>query len=119
MTPSNPDPRHPAADPEADRRRIDELQAQLKKARGTVEKPHESSAVSHRQTAVAYRVLVDMIAGLLVGGFLGYWLGRWLGWAPYALIGGLIVGFAAGVNNAWRAIRVFSEDAAKGEDRLP
>ena len=119
MTPSDPTPRHPPADPEADRRRIDELQAQLKKARGAVEKPRESSAVSHRQTAVAYRVLVDMIAGLLVGGFLGYWLDRWLGWTPYALIVGLVVGFAAGVNNAWRAIRVFSEDAAKGEDRLP
>ena len=119
MTPSDPTPRHPAADPEADRRRIDELDAQLKKARGTVEKPREPAAVSHRQTAVAYRVLVDMIAGLLVGGFLGYWLDRWLGWAPYGLIGGLIVGFAAGVNNAWRAIRVFSEDVAKGEDRLP
>ena len=119
MTPSDPTPRHRPADPEADRRRIDELDAELKKARGTVEKPREPAAVSHRQTAVAYRVLVDMIAGLLVGGFLGYWLDRWLGWAPYALIGGLIVGFAAGVNNAWRAIRVFSEDAAKGEDRLP
>jgi len=77
--------------------------------------------MSHRQTGVAYRVLVDMIAGLLVGGFLGYWLGRWLGWAPYALIGGLIVGFAAGVNNAWRAIRVYSDDVAKGNGgkRLP
>jgi ATP synthase protein I len=119
LTPSDPTPRHPAADPEADRRRIDEIQAQLKKARGTVEKPRGPTVVSHRQTAVAYRVLVDMIAGLLVGGFLGYWLGRWLGWAPYALIGGLIVGFAAGVNNAWRAIRAFSDDANKGEDRLP
>ena len=75
--------------------------------------------MSHRQTAIAYRVLVDMIAGLLVGGLLGYWLDRWLGWAPFALIGCLIVGFAAGVNNAWRAIRVFSDDAAKGGDRLP
>ena len=119
MTPSDPTPRHPAADPEADRRRIDELQAQLKKARGTVEKPRSSAVVSHRQTAVAYRVLVDMIAGLLVGGFLGYWLDRWLGWAPFALIGGLIVGFAAGANNAWRAIRAFSDDAAKGGDGLP
>ena len=119
MTPSDPTPRHPAADPEADRRRIDELQAQLKKARGTVEKPRESSAVSHRQTAIAYRVLVDMIAGLLVGGLLGYWLDRWLGWTPWSLVTGLIVGFAAGVNNAWRAIRVFSDDAAKGGDRLP
>ena len=119
MTPSDPPPRDRPADPEADRRRIDELDAQLKKARGTVEKPREPAAVSHRQTAVAYRVLVDMIAGLLVGGFLGYWLDRWLGWAPFGLIGGLIVGFAAGVNNAWRAIRAFSEDAAKGGDRLP
>ena len=119
MTPSDPTPRHPAADPEADRRRIDEIDAQVKKARGTVEKPSQGAVVSHRQTAVAYRVLVDMIAGLLVGGLLGYWLDRWLGWAPFGLIGCLIVGFAAGVNNAWRAIRVFSEDVAKGEDRLP
>jgi len=76
--------------------------------------------MSHRQTGVAYRVLVDMIAGLLVGGFIGYWLDRWLGWAPYSLIVGLLVGFAAGVNNAWRAIRVYTAQA-EGEDdnRLP
>ena len=72
--------------------------------------------MSHRQTSVAYRVLVDMIAGLLVGGFLGYWLDRWLGWAPYSLVAGLVLGFAAGVNNAWRAIRVYSEDAAGGDE---
>ena len=78
--------------------------------------------MSHRQTGVAYRVMVDMIAGLLVGGFLGYWLDRWLGWAPYALVTGLVLGFAAGVNNAWRAIREYSKDAARGDDggpRLP
>jgi len=123
LTPSDPTPRHPPADPEADRRRIDELDAQVKKARGTVEKPRESSAVSHRQTAVAYRVLVDMIAGLLVGGFLGYWLGRGLGWAPWSLGTGLVLGFVAGVNNAWRAIRAYSRDAEAGgsdeERRLP
>ncbi len=98
---------------------MDDLDARLKQARGAAAPPKQDLRSAHRQTAVAYRVLVDMIAGLLVGGFLGYWLDRWLGWAPYALIGGLIVGFAAGVNNAWRAIRVFSDEAAKGEDRLP
>ena len=107
-------------DPDGDRRRIDELDARLKAARGTAEKPSQGSGMSQRQTNVAYRVLVDMIAGLLVGGFLGYWLDRWLGWAPYALIGCLILGFAGGVNNAWRAIRVFSDQAAKGDgERLP
>ena len=110
----------PNRDPEGERRRMDDLDARLKQARGTAAPPKQDLRSAHRQTAVAYRVLVDMIAGLLVGGFLGYWLGRWLGWAPYALIGGLIVGFAAGVNNAWRAIRVYTAQA-EGEDdnRLP
>ncbi|MPZ31681.1 MAG: hypothetical protein GEV13_11910 [Rhodospirillales bacterium] len=80
--------------------------------------------MSHRQTGVAYRVMVDMIAGLLVGGFLGYWLDRWLGWAPWSLVTGLVLGFVAGANNAWRAIRAYSRDAAKAggsdeERRLP
>lgn len=110
-------------DPEGDRRRVEDLDARLKAARGRVEKPRQdggqSNGMSHRQTGVAYRVLVDMIAGLLLGGFLGYWLGRWLGWAPYALVVGLVLGFAAGANNAWRAIRVYSAQAAneqKGDD---
>ena len=122
MTGSDPPPRHPAADPEADRRRIDELDARPKAARGTAEKPSQGSGMSQRQTNVAYRVLVDMIAGLLVGGFLGYWLDRWLGWAPYSLLTGLVLGLIGGANNAWRVIRQYSADAAKDDEsnrRLP
>lgn len=105
-------------DPEADRRRIEDIDARLKAARATIEKTQpanaQSSGMSHRQTGVAYRVLVDMIAGLLVGGFLGYWIDRWLGWAPYSLVTGLVLGFVAGANNAWRAIRAYSKEAAGG-----
>lgn len=112
-------------DPDGDKKRVDELEARLRAARVTSPKPGSETAgqsgMSHRQTGVAYRVLVDMIAGLLVGGFLGYWLDRWWGSAPYSLIVGLIVGFGAGVNNAWRAIRVYTEQEAEGKDtnRLP
>ena len=120
----------PEADPEEARRRVEEMDAKLKAARAANPKPSRSEApsnlMSQRQTSVAYRVLVDMIAGLLVGGFLGYWLDRWLGWTPYSLVVGLVVGFAAGVNNAWRAIRAYSKDAAvtgsggdDGNRRLP
>ena len=111
-------------DPAGDRRRVDDLQARLRAARDAAPKMASDrptgSGMSHRQTGVAYRVLVDMIAGLLVGGFLGYWLDRWWGSAPYSLIVGLIVGFGAGVNNAWRAIRVYTAQA-EGDDtnRLP
>jgi ATP synthase protein I len=116
-------------DPAGDRRRVEDLQARLRAAREkeALRNPAKGpeSGMSHRQTGVAYRVLVDMIAGLLVGGFIGYWLDRWLSWTPYSLIVGLIVGFAAGVNNAWRAIRVYSEEAGRSEadkgngNRLP
>lgn len=106
-------------DPEGDMRRVDDLDARLRAARANSPKPSAGndggSGMSHRQTGVAYRVLVDMIAGLLVGGFLGYGLDRWLGWTPYSLIVGLIVGFGAGVNNAWRAIRAYTAEAG-GED---
>jgi ATP synthase protein I len=109
----------PDRDPEGERKRMDDLDARLKKARGTGVKPTQDMRVSHRETGVAYRILVDMIAGLLVGGFIGYWLDRWQGWAPYSLIVGLIVGFAAGANNAWRAIRSYSDAANRDGNRLP
>jgi ATP synthase protein I len=106
--------------PDGARRRIDELDERLKKARGPAATPKLDLRETHRQTGIAYRVMVDMIAGLLVGGFLGYWLDRWQGWAPYALVGGLVLGFAAGINNAWRAIRNYSDEVAKGDgNRLP
>jgi len=117
-----------APDPDGTRRGVEEMDAKLRAARVANPKPSQnetpSNVMSHRQTGVAYRVLVDMIAGLLVGGFLGYWLDRWLGWAPWSLVTGLVLGFAAGVNNAWRAIRDYSRDANKvgGSDeerRLP
>jgi ATP synthase protein I len=121
LTDQQPPPREPAPkagwEPDADgaRQRVEDMDQRLKAARGTVEKPRQSNAMSQRQTGVAYRVLVDMIAGLLLGGFLGYWLDRWLGWTPYALVIGLILGFIGGVNNAWRAIREYSAAANKGE----
>ena len=116
-----------APDPDGARRGVEEMDAKLRAARVANPKPSQneppSNVMSHRQTGVAYRVMVDMIAGLLVGGFLGYWLDRWLGWTPWSLVTGLVLGFVAGVNNAWRAIRAYSRDAEAGgsdeERRLP
>lgn len=108
--------------PEEDRKRLDALEARLREARAQAPKPRSedpaASGMSHRQTAVAYRVLVDMIAGLLVGGVLGYWLDRWLGWAPWGLVALLVLGFIAGANNAWRAIRSLQAEANE-DRRLP
>ena len=124
---ANPPPRGPQApDPGGTRRGVEEMDAKLRAARAANPKPRQNEApsnvMSQRQTGVAYRILVDMIAGLLVGGFLGYWLDRWLGWAPYSLLTGLVLGLIGGANNAWRVIRQYSADAAKDDEsnrRLP
>jgi ATP synthase protein I len=127
LTDQQPPPREPARnagwepDPEGARQRVDDLDRRLKAARGTAEKPRQSNVMSQRQTNVAYRVLADMIAGLLAGGFLGYWIDRWRDSSPYALVTCLVLGFAIGVYNAWRAIREYSEAMNKGDSnrRLP
>ena len=63
------------------------------------------------------QILIAVGAGaLLLGAFFGYWLDRWTGWAPYSMIAMILLGFAAGANNAWRTIRALSERAAKDED---
>ncbi len=56
---------------------------------------------------VAYRVLVELIAGLVVGGIGGWWLDKWLNTQPAFLVILLLLGFAGGGRNAWRAIQTY------------
>lgn len=101
-------------DPDDDLRRVEALEARVKAAKKP-EPDANRNQVSQRQTNVAYRVLVDIIAGLLVGGFLGYWLDRWWGTAPWMLVTMIFLGFAGGANNAWRAIKAYAAEAEKDQ----
>ena len=91
---------------DGDRKRLDELDDRLREARKGSEPPARASA--QRELGVAYRVMVEMIAGVGVGGFLGWWLDHWLGTAPLLLVGLIVLGFAAGAMNAYRAIRQYT-----------
>jgi ATP synthase protein I len=94
---------------DGDRKRLDDLDGRLREARKGSEPPARAS--THRELGVAYRVMVEMIAGVGVGGFLGWWLDRWLGTAPLLLVALLLLGFAAGATNAYRAIRQYTAAA--------
>ncbi len=91
---------------DGDRKRLDALDDRLREARKGSEPPARSS--TQRQMGVAYRVMVEMIVGVAVGGFLGWWLDRWLGTAPILLVALIVLGFAAGAMNAYRAIRQYT-----------
>src|SRR5215470_17001908 len=91
---------------DGDRKRLDDLDDRLREARKGSEPPARASA--QRELGVAYRVMVEMIAGVGVGGFLGWWLDNWLGTAPLLLVALIVLGFAAGAMNAYRAIRLYN-----------
>jgi len=91
---------------DGDRKRLDDLDSRLREAREGSEPPARASA--QRELGVAYRVMVEMIAGVGVGGFLGWWLDNWLGTAPLLLVALIVLGFAAGAMNAYRAIRLYN-----------
>jgi ATP synthase protein I len=54
-------------------------------------------------TARALRAATDLVTAVVVGGFIGYWIDKWLGYAPLAMIVFLLLGFAAGFMNIYRA----------------
>jgi len=118
---SQDNPRNDSSNTEVsgDRRRLDELDARLRAAREGTE--HRRPASTQRQMSFAYRVLIEMAVGVGAGGFLGWWCDRWLGTTPILLVVMLIVGFAAGALNAYRASQAYmaglSDDERSGGDR--
>ena len=75
--------------------------------------------------ALAGRIALELVAGVVVGGFLGWMLDRWLGTAPGFMLGLFFLGAGAGMMNVWRLVTgrnmkagFFEEhrDAEKGPD---
>lgn len=55
--------------------------------------------------SAGYRVSVELFAGMLFGGGVGWFLDRWLGTRPWLLVGLFLLGSAAGLLNAYRAMK--------------
>ena len=87
-----------------DHRRLHEFARELEELR----RRHESEARQPRENPHArashlvMRLLTDLGAGLIAGVLLGWGLDRWLGSRPWGIIGGSLLGLAAGVRNVLR-----------------
>src|SRR5258708_12447613 len=77
-------PHTPRNDAAGDRKRLDDLDARLRAARTGPEPKRQTS--TRREMSFAYRVMVEMIAGLGFGAFVGWWLDPWLGTTPILLV---------------------------------
>lgn len=67
--------------------------------------------------ALGIRYGSEFAGGVLIGAGLGLLLDWWLGWTPWGLLGGVVLGFAAGVTNVVRAAQ--SVNAAGGAGDSP
>ena len=79
--------------PDADRLRA--LEARIAAAKGAEAKHHMDE--HHSQAQLAWRMVIELVAGLGIGFGIGYGLDALLGTTPWLMVVFVLLGFAAGV----------------------
>jgi ATP synthase protein I len=107
---------------EPDQERLKALEIRLATLKGAVEGPpkrHQDNQYSQAQ--LAWRMVVELVAGLMIGFGIGYGLDYLLGTMPIFLVLFIFAGLAAGVKTMLRSAqevqeRKAAEAAEKGDD---
>lgn len=82
---------------EADRARLDALEKRIDAAKAAAAPKRSSNSDGHRQASLAWRMVIELVAGLLIGLCIGYGLDYLFGTMPLFLVIFILAGFAAGV----------------------
>lgn len=97
---------------------LDDLEARLRTARDRERAPEGRGPAGARGggsgMAIAARITVELVAGVMVGVGIGYALDQWLGSGPWLMVLFLFLGGAAGVMNAYRAARGLDDSVGLG-----
>lgn len=89
-----------ADDPETDR--LKALEERIEKAKGAqAPKPHTEEHYSQAQ--LAWRMVIELVAGLGIGFGIGYGLDALFGTRPFLMVVFTLLGFAAGVKTMIRS----------------
>ena len=104
-------------DPDPDRARLQALEQRIALAKAAApgspgaEKPHQEQHYS--QANLAWRMVIELVAGLGIGFGIGYGLDTLLGTLPLFLVLFVFAGFAAGVKTMLRSAKEVQEKAAQ------
>ena len=92
---------------EAFRKRAETLGKRLDEVRARqVEPSVEESRARGSAMGQAFKIAVELVAGVVVGGGIGWYLDAWLGTKPWLFIVFLMLGFAAGMRKHLADLRV-------------
>lgn len=105
-----------------DHERLRALEERIAKVKGVVEGPakrHQETQYS--QANLAWRMVIELVAGLGIGFGIGYGLDQLFGTMPLFLVLFILAGFAAGIKTMLRSAkevqeRKAAEAAEQGED---
>lgn len=93
------------AETDEDRRaRLETLEAKLAEKR-VVETPKRHQDEHYTQAQMAWRMVIELVAGLLIGFGMGYGLDALFGTAPWLMIVFTLLGLAAGIRTMLRTAK--------------
>ena len=94
-------------DPE-DRKKLHELDDKIRALKAQ-DAPREDKPEAHRQTEAGWRMVTELVAGLLLGLGIGWGLDSLFGTLPIFLILFTLLGFGAGINVMLRSAKELQE----------
>lgn len=97
---------------DADRERLAALETRIEIAKTAAAPRRSAQEDKHRQAQLAWRMVIELVAGLGIGFCIGYGLDFLFGTIPLFLVLFVLAGFAAGVKTMLRSAR---EMQAKAE----
>lgn len=104
------------AETDQDRKaRLEALEAKLAKKR-TVEAPKRHQDEHYSQAQMGWRLVIELVTGLLIGFGIGYGLDAVFGTKPWLLIVFTLFGLAAGINVMLRSAKeMTAPETSEGE----
>jgi len=103
---------HSVTDPDEDDR-LARLEARIESFKGKeAPKPHQET--SYSQAQLAWRMVIELVSGLMIGFAMGYGLDRLLGTLPIFLVVLTLLGLAAGIRTMLRSAREIQQQQADG-----
>ena len=99
-----------------DTRRLAEIEERLRKAREKRDEIRQVEAPNSK-LGIAFRLVTELMAAVIVGGAIGWGLDRLLGTGPFLLIVMFMVGVAAGIYTVVRTANQMNRDQAAKDAR--
>ncbi len=97
---------------QADAERLKALDARIAAAKAAVEGPRKATDSGHHNAQLAWRMVIELVAGLLIGFGIGYGLDTLFGTMPIFLVLFIFAGLAAGVKTMLQSAREMQDRAA-------